>query len=61
MNNPYRMATPGADANLSPQESAKQAAILSSDEIGALQESIIAGDQHLEFSYHPLPRVIKAP
>lgn len=61
MNNPYRMATPGADANLSAQESAKQAAILSSDEIVALQESIIAGDQHLEFSYHPLPRVIKAP
>lgn len=61
MNNPYRSSSPSADKNLSAEESSKQAKILSSGEIVALEEAIAAGDEQVAFSYEPLPKEIGAP
>lgn len=61
VNNPYRSSSPSADKNLSAEESSKQAKILSSGEIVALEEAIAAGDEQVAFSYEPLPKEIGAP
>lgn len=61
VNNPYRSSNPSADTNLSAEQASEQAAILSSDEIVALDKAIEAGAEQVAFSYEPLPEEIPAP
>lgn len=61
VNNPYRASTPSADSYLSAEESSEQIEILASDEIVALEQAVVAGEEQVAFSYEPLPELIAAP